>query len=133
MSYKIRQTICLGKRNFLKSETNDKEISNNQTYTSQVTKDQKEKSQQSIFCMYDKAGENYIHLFNTMSYTVLRETPFADLPDLINLQRKKGIKISEGKNHMMTFAEFICYVAITINNIKNVLNFANFFSTAEAS
>ena len=56
-----------------------------------------EAGQESIYSMYDSAGENYLRLFNMALYIALGEKPFTDFGGLINLQWENGLKNLTGK------------------------------------
>ena len=72
---------------------------------------------------------NYTRLFVTALHIALKERPISDFPDLIDLQKKNGLKFFDGKTHEMACAEFIDILANVItDDIKNILSEVKFFS-----
>lgn len=72
---------------------------------------------------------NYRRLIVTALHIALNERPLSDFPDLINLQKKNGLKFLEGKSHEKACAEFIDLLAETVkDDIKNILSNVRFFS-----
>ena len=58
--------------------------------------------------------ENYRGLFCTALFIALKERPLDDFSDLIDLQKKNGLNIFEGKNHVNTCGDLIDYLADTL-------------------
>ena len=66
--------------------------------------------------------ENYCTLIVTAIHIALNEGPLSNFPDLINLQKKKGLKFLGGKSHKKACAKFIDLLAEVIrSDIKNML------------
>ena len=64
----------------------------------------------------------------TALHITLNERPLSDFPDLINLQKRNGLKFLKGKSHEKACAEFIDLLAEVIrSDIKNILSSARFF------
>ena len=69
----------------------------------------------------------------TALHIALHERPLSDFPDLINLQKKNGLRFLEGKSHEKACAKFIDLIAEVIrSDIKNILSSVHFFSIAMA-
>ena len=65
--------------------------------------------------------ENYHRLIVTALHIALNERPLSNFPDLINLEKKNGLKFLEGKSHEKACAEFIDLPAEVIrSDIKNL-------------
>ena len=75
--------------------------------------------------------ENYCRLIVAVIHIALNERPLSDFPDLINLQKKKGLEFLEGKSHEKVIAEYIDLLAeVVIRDIKNISSSVHFFSIA---
>ena len=73
--------------------------------------------------------ENYRKLFVTALFIALKEKPLSDFSELVDLQKKNGIRFFEGKCHEKAYGEFIDYLADTLRaDLKNILGGVPFFS-----
>ena len=73
--------------------------------------------------------ENYRKLFVTALFIAPKEKPLSDFSELVDLQKKNGIRFFEGKYHEKACGEFIDYLANTLRaDIKNILGGVPFFS-----
>ena len=62
-------------------------------------------------------------------YICFAEKLFSDLKNLINLQKKNGIKFFQGKDNAMISAEITSYIAEAIrDDIKDILGQSSIFS-----
>lgn len=73
----------------------------------------------------------YRRLFVTALHVVLSERPLSDFPDLIDLQKKNGLKFfSEGgKSHDKACAQFIQFLADSmLEDLRQIMKNVAFFS-----
>ena len=77
--------------------------------------------------------ENYRKLFVTALFIALKEKPLSDFSELVDLQKKNGIRFFEGKCHEKACGEFIDYLADTLRaDLKNILlDYYGWFTTSE--
>lgn len=73
--------------------------------------------------------ENYRKLFVTALHIVLTEKPLSDFSNLVDLQKKNGVKFFEGKCHEKACKEFVMYLADVLrDDVKQMLKRVHFFS-----
>ena len=59
----------------------------------------------------------------------MTDKPLTDFPDLIDLQKRNGLKFFEGKTHDKACAAFISELAKVLrNDLKQILESVSFFS-----
>ena len=81
----------------------------NPSLAAPVERVEREKTQRSIEEATLKnpvVSENYKRLFVTALHVAMTEKPLTDFPDLIDLQKRNGLKFFEGKTHDKACAAF---------------------------
>ena len=73
--------------------------------------------------------DNYRRLFSTALFIALKERPLSDFSDLIDLQKKNGIKFLHGKTHDKACGEFVDHLAETLRkDLITILELVTFLS-----
>ena len=81
------------------------------------------------YLKYAEKSKNYEHLFNTALSIAVHERPFTYFKELIDVQKRNGVKFFEGKDSDKSCKEFIKYIAEAVREfIKKILANANFLA-----
>ena len=117
----LRHTKADGLHNWAKSKYNGGGASSS---TPPVEREKKQRSIEDATVRNPVVKENYRRLFVTALHIAMTEKPLSDFPNLIDLQKKNGLK-----THDKTCATFIQQHAKFLrNNLQQILKSVDFFS-----
>ena len=125
----LRHTKADGLHNWAKSKYNGGASSF--TLTAPVEREKNQRSIEDATVRNPAVKENYRRLFVTALHIAITEKPLSDFPNLIDLQKKNGLKFFEGKTHDKACTTLIQELAKVLrNDLQQILKSVDIFSVS---